>query len=198
MSLPDPYISNVNGTSAVAFRISDSSGANGATAIILDNDTTPGTLALRKGSDGTTLMKLQVGSPSANDDVATKSYVDTTNPGLSAEQLVVVPLAFNSGATVNSTYALPNNTNVTKVQVQVATAFDGTGGTVSVGYSGQATKFMKTTDNNLKVKGSYNLEQYTQQSAGTPQTVLLTYVAPTGATVGSANVLVWFVVAAKA
>jgi len=197
MPLPDPYISNVNGTSADAFRISDSSGANGASAIILDNNTAPGTLALRKGSDGTTLMKLQVGAPSANDDVATKNYVDTAPTANAAEQILALSLAFNSSSPVTSGYAIPNNAYVTKVQVQVTTAFDGTGGTVSVGYTGQLTKYMPTSANNLKVKGVYNLEQYTQQTSGSGQQTLLTYVAPTGATAGAATVLVWFVIIPK-
>jgi hypothetical protein len=197
MALPTPYISNTNGTSDNAFRISDGTGPFGTTAIVLDNDTTPGTLALRKGSNGTDLMKLQVAGPSGNDDVATKAYVDASPAVNSAEQVVAIPLAFGSGATVNSTFSLPNNTFVTRTLVLVTTAFDGTGGTVSVGYSGQATKFMATGGNNLKVQGVYTRDQYTQQNSGSPQTVLLTYVAPTGATVGAATVLVYFVIAPK-
>ena len=197
MPLPAPVINNVNGTSDDAFRIASSAGIFDVNAIVLDNNTSAGTLALRKGSDGTTLMKLQVAAPSVNDDVATKQYVDSAPTANASEQIVAIPLVFGSGAAVNSTFALPNNTFVTKVQVQVKTLFDGANPTVSVGYSGQTTKFMATAGNNLKSVGVYTREQYTQQNAGSPQTVLLTYTA-SASTTGDAIVLVWFAIAPKA
>lgn len=194
MALSAPNISNQNGTSSDSFYIADAGGLSSADTVALQN-TAGGILKLFK-VDGSTLANLQVGTPSNNDDVATKSYVDGSPAANAAEQLVVIPLAFGSGATVNSTYALPNNAHVTKVQVQVTTAFDGSAPTVSVGYSGQATKFMATTDNNLTVQGVYTKEQYNPQDSGGSQTVLLTYVADSS-TAGAATVLVWFVISAK-
>jgi hypothetical protein len=196
MALNPPNISNVNGTTDDSFRIADSTGIASADTVAFQN--TAGSVVKLFKANGSTLAVLQVATPTTNDDVATKFYVDGAPTANASEQIVVVPLVFGSGATVNSTFALPNNTYVTKVQVIVKTAFDGTGGTVSVGYSGQTTKFMGTATNNLKVGGAYTREQYTQQNAGTAQTVLLTYVAPTGATTGAADVLVWFVIAPKA
>ena len=197
MALNPPAVSNVNGTTDDSFRIADSTGIASADTVALQN--TAGSVVKLFKADGSTLAKLQVATPTNNDDVATKFYVDGGPSANASEQIVVIPLVFGSGATVNSTFALPNNAFVTKVQVQVTTAFDGTGGTVSVGYAGQVTKFMTTANNNLKLAGAYSKEQYTQQNAGTPQTVLLTYVAPTaGPTAGAANVLVWFVIQPKA
>jgi hypothetical protein len=197
MALNAPAVSNVNGTTDDSFRIADLAGGIASADTVAFQNTTGSVVKLFK-ANGSTLATLQVATPVSNDDVATKSYVDGAPTANASEQIVAIPLVFGSGATVNSTYALPNNAYVTKVQVQVTTAFDGTGGTVSVGYSGQTTKFMATANNNLKVLGAYTKEQYTQQNAGTAQTVLLTYVAPTGAAAGAADVLVWFVIAPKA
>ena len=195
MALPTPYISNINGIQDNALRIGEGGGPFAANALILDNDTVPGTL--RVTSAAGVLATVRVGAPSASDDVATKDYVDTSPAANAAEQIVAIPLVFGSGATVNSTFALQNNTFVTKVQVLVKTQFDGAAPTVSVGYSGQATKFMATASNNLKVVGAYTREQYTQQNAGASQTVLLTYTA-SASTTGEATVLVWFAIAPKA
>lgn len=193
MALNTPKVSRTNGTSSASFRIADSTGISSANVVAIQN--VSGVAKLFK-ADGTTLAKLQVAAPTTNDDVSTKSYVDT---GLnSAEQVVAIPLALNSPASVNSTYALPNNTYVTKVTVFVTTAFDGTGGTVSVGYTGQTSKYMATGGNNLKTIGVYTRDQYTQQNSGSAQTVLLSYTAPTGGpTTGAATVLVWFAVVPK-
>jgi hypothetical protein len=197
MALNPPLISNVNGTTDDSFRIADASGIASADTVALQN--TAGSVVKLFKADGSTLATLQVATPTVNDDVATKFYVDGAPTANASEQIVAIPLVFGSGATVNSTFALPNNAYVTKVQVMVKTAFDGTGGTVSVGYSGQTTKFMATSGNNLKVVGAYTREQYTQQNSGGALTVLLTYVAPTGPpTAGAADVLVWFVIAPKA
>ena len=197
MALNTPVVNNINATTDDSFRISDSvAGIAGSDTLALQN-TAGGVLKLFK-ADGSTLAKLQVAAPTTNDDVATKNYVDTAPAANASEQVISIPLAYNSGATVNSTYALPNNAYVTKVSVLVTTDFDGTGGTVSVGYTGQTTKFMTTAGNNLKVIGVYTREQFTQQTAGGAQTVLLSYTAPTGSpTKGVATVLVWFVITPK-
>lgn len=194
MALNTPVISNANGTTDDSFRIADSTGIASADTLALQN-TTGGILKLFK-ADGTTLAKLQVATPTNADDVATKTYVDGAPSANASEQVVAIPLAFGSGATVNSTYALPNNSYVTRTQVLVTTPFNGTAPTVSVGYSGQATRFMATAGNNLKAQGAYNRDQYTQQNAGTAQTVLLTYVADSSSA-GAATVLVYFVIAPK-
>jgi hypothetical protein len=196
MALNPPAVSNVNGTTDDSFRIADSTGIASADTVALQN--TAGSVVKLFKADGSTLTKLQVATPTNNDDVATKFYVDGAPTANAAEQIVFIPLVFGSGATVNSTYALPNNAYVTKVQVIVRTAFDGTGGTVSVGYTAQTTKFMTTANNNLKSVGTYSKEQYTQQNSGGALTVLLTYAAPVGATAGAADVLVWFVIQPKA
>lgn len=198
MALPTPYISNINGIQDNALRIGEAGGPFAANALILDNDSVPGTLRITNAAG--TLAKVRVGAPSANDDVATKNYVDTSPAANAAEQIVGLQLNYNSTSPVTSTFTLPNNAFVTKVQVIVTTAFDGTGGTVEVGWAGAGNtdKFMATAGNNLKAQGVYTREQFTQQNSGSPQAVVLTYTAPTGSpTVGAANVLVWFVIQPK-
>ena len=199
MALPTPYISNINGIQDNALRIAEAGGPFATNALVLDNDSVPGTPRITNAAG--TLAKVRVGAPSANDDVATKNYVDTSPAANAAEQIVGLQLNYNSSSPVTSTFTLPNNAFVTKVQVLVSTAFDGTGGTVEVGWTGagNTAKFMATSGNNLKVQGVYTREQFTQQNSGISQAVVLTYTAPTGSpTVGAANVLVWFVIQPKA
>jgi len=135
---------------------------------------------------------LQVATPTTGEDVAIKSYVDTVAGTTACEQVLAVSLAFNSAAAVNSVFALVDNAYITKVQVVVGTAFNGTAPTVSVGYTGQTTKFMTTVQNNLKVAGTYTREQFSQQNSGASQTLLLTYAAD-GSSAGAATVVVWFI-----
>jgi hypothetical protein len=195
MPLPSPSISNINGTQSDAFRIGDTSGPFGANALILDNNTSAGTLKVLL-ADGVTLAPVQVAAPSAGDDAANKTYVDSSPAVNSTEQVLAIPLVFGDTSPKASTYTLPNSTYVTKVQVIVTTAFNGTTPTVSVGYFGQATKFMTTAQNNLASVGSYTAEQYTQQNSGSAPAVGLTYTAG-GSSAGAATVLVWFVIAPK-
>jgi hypothetical protein len=196
MALNPPVVSNVNATTDDSLRISDSVAGIASSDTLALQNTTGGVLKLFK-ADGTTLAKLQVATPTTNDDVATKSYVDTAPTADASDQILSIPLVFNSAASVSSTFTLPNNAYVTKVSVLVTTAFDGTTPTVSVGYTGQTTKFMTTGSNNLKTIGAYIREQYTQQNSGVARSVLLTYTQ-SASTVGAATVLVWFVIAAKA
>lgn len=194
MALPAPNISNVNGTQADAFRIGGPTpfSANG---LLLDNVSSAGTLQLFK-SDGSTRAKLQVATPTVNEDAATKQYVDSAAGTTSCEQVLSMTLAFGTAGTQTSTFLLPTGTQVTKVQVVVATPFNGTAPTVTVGFTAALTAFMTTPDNNLKVAGSYTKEQYATMSAGSPSGVILTYVADTSSA-GAATVLVWFVQAPK-
>ena len=195
MPLPTPNISNVNGTQSDAFRIGDSTGPFSTNALILDNNAVAGTHKVTL-ADGTTLANVRVGTPLAGDDAANKTYVDSAPAVDSAEQILSIPLVFGDTSPKASTYTLPNNAYVTKVRVLVGTAFDGTNPTVSVGYVGQASKFMTTAQNNLAVVGTYTFEQYTQQNSGSAQAVGLTYSAG-GSTAGAATVLVSFVISPK-
>lgn len=195
MALNDPVISNVNGTTDNAFRIADgTSGIAGENTLALQN-TEGGVLKLFK-ADGATLATLQVGTPFNNNDVATKSYVDTAPVVDAAEQIIAIPFNNATGATSGSTYQLPDNSYVTKVSILVITPFDGTAPTVSVGYTGQTTKFLAAAGSNLKVAGIYTREQFTVQNSGTDKSVLLTYV-DSDSNNGSAVALVWFVISPR-
>lgn len=195
MPLPSPNISNINGTQSDAFRISDATGAFSANAIILDNNTSAGTLKVVL-ADGVTLAPVQVGAPSAGDDAANKTYVDSAPAVDPTEQVLAISLAFGDTSPKASTYTLPDGAYVTKARVIVTTAFNGTSPTVSIGYFGQAAKFMTTAQNDLDVVGVYTQEQYTQQNSGSAQAVGLTYTSG-GSTAGAATALVWFVISPK-
>lgn len=194
MPLPAPVISNVNGTQADAFRIGGPTpfSPNG---IVLDNNTSAGTLQLFQ-SNGTTRAKLQVATPTVNEDAATKAYADSVAGTASCEQVLSMTLAHGTAGTQTSTFLLPTGTQVTKVQVLTTTLFNGTAPTVTVGFTGALTAFMSTADNNLKVAGSYTKEQYSTMSAVSPAGVILTYVVDSSSA-GAATVLVWFVQAPK-
>jgi len=189
MALNPPVVININGTTDDSFRIADASGIGSVNTVALQ--TASGVLKLFK-ADGVTLAKLQVATPTTGEDVAIKSYVDTVAGTTACEQVLAVSLAFNSAAAVNSVFALVDNAYITKVQVVVNTQFNGTNPTVSVGYTGQTTKFMPKGQNNLKLTGTYTREQFSQQNSGAPQTLLLTYDAD-GSSAGAATVVVWFV-----
>lgn len=194
MALNPPAVSNVNATSDNSFRIADTSGIASTNTVALQ--TASGVLKVLN-SDGSSLVKLQVANPTTNDDVATKSYVDAAAGITSCEQVLTMTLAFGTAGTQTSTFLLPTGTYVTKVQVQVGpTPFNGTAPTLSVGYTGQLTKFMTTADNNLKVAGLYTKEQFSQMAHGSPAGVILTYVADSSSA-GDANIRVWFVQAPK-
>jgi len=200
MALNDPAVSNVNGTTDDSFRIADAVGSGGITStntLALQN---VGGLAKLYKANGSTLASMQVGAPTNNDDVATKAYVDTAPVVNAAEQIVAKTINWNTSISPmpTSTYALPAGAKVTKVQVIVSPAFNGTGPvTLEVGYSGSTSAFMTTAQNNLTVQGVYSREQYTNVGAS-PVNVLYTFTPATGTpSAGKAEVLVWFVIAPK-
>lgn len=168
MALPDPVISNVNGTNSDALRIGSTTGALDANGLLLDNNTTAGRLKLYK-SDGTTRAELEVATPTQPNSAATKTYVDV-GPA-SAEMAFAYTLGFGPAGNTDSSVSLPQNAKVTSVDMIVTTAF--TGGTpahtLTVGYAGtvpNATAFAKATDSTLGTKGTYTVTQFTNN--GTP------------------------------
>lgn len=99
---------------------------------------------------------------------------------------------FGSGATI-SAFTLPANAIIDKVMCIVDTAFDGTP-TLSVGDSGNNSKFMGAGDNLLTLADRFDV--YSQEPAsGSPINVEIYYSAG-GATAGSARVLCTYAVPA--
>jgi len=99
---------------------------------------------------------------------------------------------FGSGSTV-SAFTLPANAIIDKVMVIVDTAFDGTP-TLSVGDSGNNSKFMGSGDNLLTLADRFDVF-VDEPASGSPIAVEIYYSAG-GATVGSARVLTTYAVPA--
>lgn len=100
--------------------------------------------------------------------------------------------AFGSGATI-SMFTLPANSVVDRVSVIVDTAFDGTP-SMSVGISGNASKYVASGDVALTVADRYDVPNQQQASGGT-EALEISYTAG-GATVGAGRVLVTYAVPA--
>jgi hypothetical protein len=99
---------------------------------------------------------------------------------------------FGSGSTITA-FTLPANAIIDKVMCIVDTAFDGTP-TLSVGDSGNNSKFMGSGDNLLTLADRFDV--YSQEPAtGSPINVEIYYAAG-GATVGAARVLCTYAVPA--
>lgn len=100
--------------------------------------------------------------------------------------------AFGSGSTV-SMFTLPANSVIDRVTVIVDTAFDGTP-SMSVGVSGNASKYVASGDTLLTVADRYDVPNQ-QAAVGTTEALEIAYTAG-GATVGSGRVLVTYAVPA--
>lgn len=92
---------------------------------------------------------------------------------------------FGSGATT-AAFTLPINAIIDKVMVIVDTAFDGAP-TLSVGDSGNNSRFMGSGDNLLTLPDRFDV--FTQVAAVGSTTAVEIYYSAGGATVGSARVL---------
>jgi hypothetical protein len=91
-----------------------------------------------------------------------------------------------------SLFTLPANAVVHQVEVVVDTAWDGTAPNMSIGVAGTTSKYMATTDNNLKgtAKDRYIANPGEQASVGT-EALIATFV-PDGSTAGSCRVHVYY------
>jgi hypothetical protein len=92
-------------------------------------------------------------------------------------------LSYNSAASVNLTN-MPNATLVDQVYVDVTTAFNAVGPTVTVGVAGDTDRYTNATDVNLAVVGAYCMDiAYYQATAAQ---MVATFAAGTGGTTGAA------------
>lgn len=102
-------------------------------------------------------------------------------------------LAFGSSSPVTM-FTLPANAVVTKVQIIVDTAFDGTAPSVSIGVSGTTSKYFPATAVDLKTTGVY--EYHPGLTAdGSTNDLIATYSAD-GSAAGAARMLVYYSVPA--
>lgn len=111
-------------------------------------------------------------------------------PVAGAEIQVTKSFTLSSVFPLALTSTLPANAVVDNVKLIVDTAFDGTSATASVGISGNVTKYMSTTDNNLTVVGVYEIEPgLLSDSSGE---VILISCSPSASTVGAARIMLTY------
>jgi hypothetical protein len=162
----------VNGSSyGVTLSASASQAANYALTLPVD-DGSPNQVLV---TDGAGVLSWQSAASTAD-----HWKVDTTS------------FAFGSGSTV-SMFTLPANSVIDKVTVIVDTAFDGTP-SMSVGVSGNASKYVASGDTLLTVADRYDVPNQ-QAAVGTTEALEIAYTAG-GATVGAGRVLVSYAVPA--
>jgi len=102
-------------------------------------------------------------------------------------------LTFDSAASL-AMFNLPANAVVLKVRVIVDTPFDGTAPTVSIGISGTLSKYMTTTQSDLKASAATSFEVTPNIiAAGGIEAIIATYAA-SSATVGAARMQVDYVI----
>lgn len=107
----------------------------------------------------------------------------------SADKCDTTSLAFNSSATV-AMFTDGAADIITRIQVCVDTAFDGTAPAVSIGVSGTVSKYMASTQVDLTTVGVYEVNPgLTAQGA---EALIATFAAGGGASVGAARILVFY------
>lgn len=156
-----------------ALTISRHSSQSGALQIIFPAAKgTDGQVFAQKASTGSGVLEFELVSAAST---ASCEKVDTTSLAFGTSS----PLAlFTTGA----------GDVITKIQVIVDTAFDGTP-TVSIGVSGTASKYMPTSALDLTVAGVY--EYHPGLAAQGSEALIATYSAG-GATQGAARILVYY------
>lgn len=107
---------------------------------------------------------------------AVKTQIETIGYGTSSPVTIFTP---------------PANGRIETVIVKVTEAFNGTSPSMSVGVSGTPAKYMGATDILLATVGVYEVSPlYTED--GTPDAVIVTFVAGEGASTGSCEVSVTY------
>jgi hypothetical protein len=120
----------------------------------------------------------------------TKSRADSLYISLSGTvQCKTFNLLFNSSASINVGSALPANSTVLAVSINVTQIFNGTSPTVSIGDAGDSDRFMLATGNNLKEVALFVAENSYVYSLSTQ--VIATYVA-SGSSTGAAQIIVHY------
>lgn len=127
---------------------------------------------------------LRGASPVGDDDLVTKAWALANVQETGAVRCI----RFTVGtANASSTKQLPDNARVQKVRVDVTTAYSA-GGSLDIGVSGTASKFVATADINEQATGAYVQDMDVLQ---TPAAAVLATVGGTPAA-GAAAISVWY------
>ena len=145
------------------------------------------TLPPNDGSPGQILM---------TDGSGVSTWVD---PSLSTPQLTcdTTILNWDSPSTV-SMLNLPIGAVVDKLKVVIDTPFDGTAPAMSVGLAGSASKYMASSQVNLQgsAEESYESNPGKAVVSGAPEACQIAFAAAVGGSVGSARVMIFYVIPA--
>jgi hypothetical protein len=137
-------------------------------------------------------LPLTDGSPGqvlATDGAGLLDWISASSTA-SSWKVDTTTIAFGSGSTV-SMFTLPANAVIENVIVIVDTAFDGTAN-LSVGISGNASKYFGSSDASLQVADRYEMPNQLD-AVGSTEALEVAYSAG-GATVGTARVLVSYAI----
>lgn len=181
----DGVVSTINGNNIV----SDGNVLIGAAA----NQVT----LVAPASGGATTLTFPVGAGTngyvlSTNGSGTLSWIDVGTPAaaLARWTAATTTVNFDSGATIAGD-SIPINSVIDKVQVIIDTAFD-TAATISVGITGNTTKYMATTDSALNFAATSVFEVHPGLPAeGSATAISIGYTAAS-ATVGSARVIVTY------
>ncbi len=191
-----------NADSADADVTADQFNASGNTGLIINSDSAGSGADWKIGiarpvtgmtADWTLTLPTSAGSPTQvlqTDGSGNTSWVNSSSG--SNEVTDTTSFAFGSAATV-SMFTLPANAVILSVIVIVDTAFDGTP-TMSVGVSGNASKYAGSGDTLLTVADRYDMPNQIAAN-GSTEALEIAYAAG-GATVGAGRVLVSYVIPA--
>ena len=107
------------------------------------------------------------------------------------EHIDVTPIAFGTTSPATA-FTLPANAYVTKVQVVVDTAFNGSNPQLSLGVAGNTAKFLPTTASNLAQVDIYDYEPGEAVDAAS-EDLIITFSGGTSSA-GAARVLVYYTI----
>ncbi len=181
---------NVSGNDIVLNSDAAESGADWKLTLRRNTAATESIIVIYPADDGTDGQALRRKAGSSAGAPELEWFTPTSGTGsLSVD---TTSLAFGSSSPVTM-FTLPAAAIIDKIQVVIDTAFDGTP-TMSVGISGQTSKYSATSDVDLNATAATVFEIHPGLAApgGGGDALILTYAAG-GATAGAARVLVYYV-----
>lgn len=113
------------------------------------------------------------------------STVSLANNQVLSQQEVV---AYNSSSPV-TIFTPPALATILSVMVEVETAFNATGCSLSVGVVGTTARYMGATDNDLSTVATYEVQPLYEEG-GSPTAIIVTFAAGSGGSTGSCRVTV--------
>lgn len=170
----------------------DSAYANMAAAAIVLKGATSGATTLTPADTETASWELPDGDGSTGQAMVTdgsgKLSFATVATGSNAVKAETEDLAYNASSPV-SVFTPPAYGHILNVIVDVEETFDASGVSMSVGVSGDTSRYMGATDVDLSIAAVYEVSPNYEED-DTPEAVIITFSAGSGGSQGSAKVKV--------